>query len=310
MIVGTDRDATGAEHQVCIRQGAHERLARRVGVVCNSLDPHELGPERNAPRPEEAAVRLVDLSATQRLRRCPQLVSRDDDDDAGTAMHDDLGDPGRADRCECERHDRGAGGQHLGPAEQVATRVAHVIALAHVALEGHDAVVLVRALDGHYGIGPVRDDPARRDARRCPLRERRRVVAGGSAEGNREGRPHVASAYRIPVHGRAREGRQIERCAHRLGEHPPDDRGSRHDALGRQRAARREQQGAGRIGLEERRRSHGQLPVVVVSVVVAPPVVVDPVVLVVVGAVVVLAGGAGGATYGVLDPGPLEFAGV
>jgi hypothetical protein len=221
-------------------------------------------------------------------------------------MHDDLGDPGRAHRCECERYDLGACRQHLGPALHVAPRKAHVIALVDVALEGDDTVVLAHALDRDDGIGSVGDHSAGRDSGRGSRWERRRVVAGRSAEGDRERRAGVASAYRVAVHRRAREGRQIERSPHRLGEHPADDRGSRHDALGLQGSARREQQGTGLIGLEERRRGHDQLPVVVVPAVVVVPVVVEPVVAVV---VVVLGGGAGGATYGVLDPGPLELTG-
>ena len=184
-------------------------------------------------------------------------------------MHDDLGDPGRADRCECEGNDLGACGQHLRPAQQVATRKAHVIALVDVALEGHDSVVVERALDGDDGIGSVRDDPAGRDSAAVPsgsaggsspAAARKATASDGPASRARTAYPSIAELGKGGRSSAARTGSASTR---------PTIAGpgtTRSDGSG---SARREQQGAGRIGLEERRRSHDQFPVVVVPAVVA-----------------------------------------
>ena len=69
VVVRPDGDAARRQHEIGRLERARERLPRCLGIVGNPLHADELGTERDAARCEEAAVRLVDLPAPQRLGR-------------------------------------------------------------------------------------------------------------------------------------------------------------------------------------------------------------------------------------------------
>ena len=70
VVVRADRDAARGEHEIGRLERARERRTRRPRVVGDSLDADDFGPELAAAGREEAAVRLVDLSALQGLGWC------------------------------------------------------------------------------------------------------------------------------------------------------------------------------------------------------------------------------------------------
>ena len=77
-----------------------------------------------------------------------------------------------------------------------------------------------------------------------PSRQRRRILARGGAERDRQRRARVRRSHRVAIHRRARERRQVERGADQLGEHAADDRRTR--ARGARTAAARTPRAAAR----------------------------------------------------------------
>ena len=273
VIVRAHRDAARREHEVGSPERALEGGSGRVRIVRHPLDADELGAERRAAGGQEAAVRLVDLAAPERLGRRAQLVARHHHGDARPAVHRDRRDPRGAQRGERERDDRDAGGEHL-----VAVAPDRCRSRARGRQGGRRprsarcrrARSLARP---GRRVCPVGHDAAGRDPRGRAGGQRGGILPRGRTERDRQGRAGVCRPHGVAVHRRAREGRQVERRTDQLGEHAAHGPRIRRDLLDGQRPAGLEQQRAGLVGCQQRTRCHAQFPVVVVPVVVVPVVV-------------------------------------
>jgi hypothetical protein len=77
--------------------------------------------------------------------------------------------------------------------------------------------------DRDDGIRSLRDDAARRDRHRFAGLERpRRRSPGSNPRADRKRRRNIRGANRVPIHRRARKGRQVDQRKSRRGKHPAD----------------------------------------------------------------------------------------
>ena len=238
-IVPADRHAAGAQDHV-VGERPLQRVAMGLARVGRGADHGHLGARGRERRPQQRAVRVVDLAGLEPLSRGAQFT-------AG-GQHGDLRQRTAAQRAQPQRR-RGtdlagaepdAGRQHLLAAAHVAAGVAHRVAVWHRAGNRHgltprqdhrslhplDRGHAVRAVrqrrsggDGH-GLSGADETAERRAGRR--LADQLQLTGG------------VAVAQRVAVHRRVGERRQIERRQHRFGE-VAVERGVERDLLHRQR---------------------------------------------------------------------------
>ena len=143
--------------------------------------------------------------------------------DARRRAHTTSGLRRRRQRAELRRPEPDAGRDDRLPGADVASARTHVRAGRHDAFGNlHLVVMLDNILDGDDGVGALGNDAAGRDRHRLAGRERALCGPPGGDlrdDGQRPGR--VGRANREAVHRRARERRQVDNRARRLGEHAP-----------------------------------------------------------------------------------------
>ena len=193
-------------------RAARERGARRLGVVGNALDEHHLGAELAAA----AAIRSSSTRGSARRSGSPggdELVARDHDATRGARWQRTSSTPPAAIAASASGRRRLPAGEHR-PARTSSpggrTWSPGATAPSSATVPPLDA----RELDRHHASAPVGQRRPGGDRHApCPV-ERRRVVAGGDAAGQRQRPAGVGGAQGVAVHRRVGERRQVVRRVH------------------------------------------------------------------------------------------------
>ena len=183
----------------------------------------------------------MDLPALERAARCHELVAGDEQHDPRASHTARLREPARREAREPERADAHARGQQLVSGGHVGALPPEMVLDVDRAIEAHRAGELVRELDGHDGVGALRQDGARRDRRRRARGERSGVVTGRDPRRDGQLATGLCGSHGVAVHRRVVERRQVVRGASRSGEHPPVQLGERHELVGERHEPLQEQ---------------------------------------------------------------------
>ena len=216
-IVGADRDAAGADHDVVL-EAVPERRAVCVLVV-GDRDPDDL-PPADDERGEHRAVGVVDLARLEPLSRPAQLVADGQDRHRGSRAQGNVARPTAAAAPTRAAPRRVPVRSRRLPVADSRRRRPYVRARRDAGRERADAVQVRRDdLDRSHRVGARRDHAAGRDRHASPA-PRGRVAAGPrrfTHDGQAAGR--VRRPQRVAVHRGVVERRQVDRGARRFGEH-------------------------------------------------------------------------------------------
>jgi glycosyltransferase involved in cell wall biosynthesis len=217
-VVRPDRHTAGGDDDVC-GERALERMCVRGFVVGYRFQRGHVGAGLPHGGREQHSVRLVDLARTKLLAGGAQLSSGREHCATRPSRAGHLRDAGCSKRAYMGRCQARARREDLLALTNVPASRPHVRAQPH--LRHVDVtVVLGDVLDRDDRVRAFRHDATRRDRHRVTCTERAlRGPPGGNAPGDTEGSGRVGAAYRVAVHRRARERRQVGAGVSGLGEH-------------------------------------------------------------------------------------------